>query len=433
MTYDLGSYANENDYDLGSYNFIEGRNQWLPNGNSYITAGNTFDMTGLVTTITLKDLLIDTNDTFSQVALLYQGTTSVGDLGIRYFSSGILRLNYKNVSHFLLLGPAITDQWPDGIITGELTVVANETLETWELYSDSVLINSGVLTLSPGYVQSGRNVFIGAQPNSDDIGETDAFPSTATKAQPGWRIGNIDVVVDGSQVIDLVMPTGVTTNVPDIAGGNDGTLRLGTGDGSDWAVVPNTEKPVITLLGITPVDHTINTPYIDAGATADDQKDGDITSSIITTSDVNTGVSGAYSVAYNVTNSDGIDADEVTRVVNVSGVESIDFNNVFGASLSTLTESNLVSLTGSGGPFTITVTGGEYQVNGGSYTSAAGLVNIGDAIRQRITSSPSYSTPVLSSITVGGVVGNFYVTTTFDPALTASGESRLAIRLGLGL
>jgi len=241
MTQVLGDYSSGilGDYDA---QVASQSNQWLPNGNSYITAGNAFDMTGLVTTITLKDLLIDTNDTFSQVALLYQGTTSVGDLGIRYFSSGILRLNYKNVSHFLLLGPAITDQWPDGIITGELTVVANETLETWELYSDSVLINSGVLTLSPGYVQSGRNVFIGAQPNSDDIGETDAFPSTTTKAQPGWRIGNIDVVVDGSQVIDLVMPTGTATNVPDLAGNNDGTLRLGTGDGSDWGQILSAEN-----------------------------------------------------------------------------------------------------------------------------------------------------------------------------------------------
>ena len=101
--------------------------------------------------------------------------------------------------------------------------------------------------------------------------------------------------------------------------------------------------------------------------------------------------------------------------------------------MSTVTESNLASLTGSGGPFTISVTGGEYQINGGGYTSGSGIVNIGDVIQQRITSSPNYSTPVLSSVTVGGVVGNFFVTTTFDPALTASGESRLATRLGLGL
>jgi len=116
-----------------------------------------------------------------------------------------------------------------------------------------------------------------------------------------------------------------------------------------------------------------------------------------------------------------------------TGVDPIDFAPVFGAALSTLTESNIVTLTGDGGPFTITVTNGEYQINGGGYTSGAGIVNVGDTLQQRITSSSSYSTPVISFVDVDGVIGTFTVFTTFDPALTASGESRLAIRLGLGL
>jgi len=56
--------------------------------------------------------------------------------------------------------------------------------------------------------------------------------------------------------------------------------------------------PVLTILGFNPLNHTINTPYIDAGATANDDFDGDITTSIITTNNVNASALGTYTVDY---------------------------------------------------------------------------------------------------------------------------------------
>ncbi len=83
-------------------------------------------------------------------------------------------------------------------------------------------------------------------------------------------------------------------------------------------IVPDTTKPVITLLGSTPVNLANGASYTDAGATASDNIDGDITADIVTTGTVNTAVEGAYVIRYNVSDAAGNAAVEVTRTVNVA-------------------------------------------------------------------------------------------------------------------
>ncbi len=75
--------------------------------------------------------------------------------------------------------------------------------------------------------------------------------------------------------------------------------------------------PVITLLGSNPTIITVGTPYMDAGATAYDKEDGDITDKIVTTSNVNSNVVGTYTVTYNVKDKEGLAATPVTRTVKV--------------------------------------------------------------------------------------------------------------------
>jgi len=79
----------------------------------------------------------------------------------------------------------------------------------------------------------------------------------------------------------------------------------------------DTTPPVITLLGSTPVNVEVNSVYIDAGATALDDVDGNITASIVTVNPVNTSAIGTYTVRYNVNDSSNNTAIEVTRTVNV--------------------------------------------------------------------------------------------------------------------
>ena len=81
--------------------------------------------------------------------------------------------------------------------------------------------------------------------------------------------------------------------------------------------VVDTTLPVITLVGATPVNVEVGSTYTDAGATAWDNYDGDITGSIVTVNSVNTAVMGNYTVTYNLTDSSGNAAETVTRTVNV--------------------------------------------------------------------------------------------------------------------
>lgn len=76
--------------------------------------------------------------------------------------------------------------------------------------------------------------------------------------------------------------------------------------------------PVISLLGSGNVVQNLNVPYVDAGATATDNKDGNITSSIVVTGlPVNEIQCGETIIKYNVNDKAGNAATEVTRSVKI--------------------------------------------------------------------------------------------------------------------
>lgn len=83
-------------------------------------------------------------------------------------------------------------------------------------------------------------------------------------------------------------------------------------------VVDDTIAPVITLTGTDVVNVECGDPYTDAGATAADSCDGDLTASIATVNPVNTLLTGVYTVTYNVSDGNGNTAVEVSRTVNVT-------------------------------------------------------------------------------------------------------------------
>ncbi len=76
--------------------------------------------------------------------------------------------------------------------------------------------------------------------------------------------------------------------------------------------------PVITLIGNDSIDnHPLNQEYVDAGATALDETDGDMTTSIFVENTVNEDYVGWYSVVYNCVDKAGNSAIPVTRSVKV--------------------------------------------------------------------------------------------------------------------
>jgi len=79
----------------------------------------------------------------------------------------------------------------------------------------------------------------------------------------------------------------------------------------------DTEPPVITVLGSNPIDHEMRTNYVDPGATAEDNEDGDISNSIqIDDSQVQENLPGTYTVFFSVSDNAG-NLGSATRTVNV--------------------------------------------------------------------------------------------------------------------
>lgn len=80
----------------------------------------------------------------------------------------------------------------------------------------------------------------------------------------------------------------------------------------------DTTPPVITLLGDASMNLILGDAYIEPGATAEDDVDGDISGLIVIAGDiVNTSATGTYLVTYNVSDSAGNSAPELVRTVNV--------------------------------------------------------------------------------------------------------------------
>ncbi|MFH1170466.1 MAG: immunoglobulin-like domain-containing protein [Candidatus Vogelbacteria bacterium] len=140
--------------------------------------------------------------------------------------------------------------------------------------------------------------------------QTGSFSSTATKVWDG-KAGGV-VVPDGVYTLQV--------NIKDEAENVNNNLNLTPYTitiETDGSPIPDTTAPVITLLGVTPVNLTVDDAYTDAGATALDNVDGDITANLVVVNPVNTAIVGAYIVTYNVSDAAGNPAVEVIRTVNV--------------------------------------------------------------------------------------------------------------------
>ncbi len=90
----------------------------------------------------------------------------------------------------------------------------------------------------------------------------------------------------------------------------------------------DTTAPVLTRLGNAYITLTVGDVYVDAGATANDNKDGDITLRIVTVNPVNTAIPKTYTITYNVKDNAGNAAQQITRTVKVNPVVVI--NRTYG-------------------------------------------------------------------------------------------------------
>jgi hypothetical protein len=137
------------------------------------------------------------------------------------------------------------------------------------------------------------------------------FSGSASDTTPGTELSGSITLPSLTFIGSATDSTSTLTITGDI------TLPSLVFSGASSVTLPDTTPPVITLQGSAVVNHIVNTPYVDAGATALDNKDGVITEDIVTVNNVNETIEGQYSVTYNVTDAAGNTATQVVRIVKV--------------------------------------------------------------------------------------------------------------------
>ncbi|MFY9152763.1 MAG: immunoglobulin-like domain-containing protein [Prolixibacteraceae bacterium] len=161
------------------------------------------------------------------------------------------------------------------------------------------------------------------------------------------KTGGTDIrILDGAQYtlnsqaeVDLIVPDNfplgtytVTGTVHDLAENSIQVTYI-------LNVTGDRIKPVITLIGDASIAICQGETYNDAGATATDDVDGDISSRIIVGNHVDKDIPDTYIVTYNVSDAAGNDAIEVKRTVvvkpnpTISGVTVSDVSACFGSSV----------------------------------------------------------------------------------------------------
>ena len=119
------------------------------------------------------------------------------------------------------------------------------------------------------------------------------------------RSGTFDISTAGTYIISY--------NVSDAAG-NAATQVERT---IIVSAAADTTPPVITLTGSSTINLTVGDTFTDPGATATDDIDGNITSSISISGSVDTSTAGTYTLSYNVSDTAGNAATEVQRTITV--------------------------------------------------------------------------------------------------------------------
>ena len=88
-----------------------------------------------------------------------------------------------------------------------------------------------------------------------------------------------------------------------------------------------------------------------------------------------------------------------------------DFTDAGGVVTDSLVESDLVTIGGINVSTAISVSGGEYSVDGGPYVSYASTILNGQTVRLRHRSAAAFAASTTTTLTVGGVSGSFVSTT----------------------
>lgn len=180
---------------------------------------------------------------------------------------------------------------------------------------------------------------MGTEVYNNETGETECMgtketvtPGSVIQGQLDKELGHAGDSLVTADEIDEVIGALFSQLIGKVVGGISGGLR-GTktpqSTGRTFIQQLNTEVeqavpsdiPTLYLFGKNPLNLYVSSlPYEDTGASAYDSIDGDITANIITNGSVDATTVGSYTLTYDVTNSRGKSAPQISRTVNVSNL-----------------------------------------------------------------------------------------------------------------
>lgn len=223
---------------------------------------------------------------------------------------------------------------------------------------------------------------------------------------PGGAVTTGTLTIGGVSAAFNVITTGGTDSTPD-------AFPLGTVSGAAASSVQTSDAVVITGINTAAkVSIAGGTYRIGAGAytsAAGELNYGD-TVSVRVTAPATAGATasatltiGGVSSAFRVTTTSSGGSDTTP--------DPFSFASVTNAVPGSVQTSNAVTILGIDSAAAISVSGGSYSIDGGSFTSAAGTIGNGSSVVLRVTASSTAGATTGAVLSIGGVDGNFSVTT----------------------
>ncbi len=186
-----------------------------------------------------------------------------------------------------------------------LTVSGNMTVQNANLRwsSGSVTVGGNFVLMGSGDVDvpEGGTLDVSGTLSVNDLLSIDGPSGPGSGGVVSWGVGNVILSGNNLGLNKCPKPYNSPFDLKTC------TQALGSDD----------TAPVITLLGDNPALVLVSSSYTDAGATALDETDGDVTGSIVTANNVDVNTIGTYSVTYDVSDAAGNAATTITRTVNV--------------------------------------------------------------------------------------------------------------------
>ena len=340
-------------------------------------------------------------DTTEPVITLTGDSSMTAELGENYTDQGASAVdnNDGDVSDFIVTtNPVDTQTVGSYTVTYNVSDAANNAATPVTRTVNVVDTTAPVITL------------LGDAELTLEVGDTFS-DAGATALDPVNGDLSDDIVVTGSVDTASVGSYTLTYNVSDAAG-NAATpvTRI--------VIVADTVAPVITLLGDAELTLEVGDTFTDAGATATDTVDDNLSDDIVVTGSVDTASVGSYTLIYNVSDAANNAATPVTRTVNVVDTTAPVITLLGDAELTlevgdTFSDAGATALDPVNGDLSddIVVTGSVDTASVGSYTLT---YNVSDA-------AGNAATPVTRIVIVADTVA---------PVITLLGDAELTLEVG---